>query len=55
MANAARVTQQTVEVIADEASSDTLRVTRQYVEVLFVQGSPPASVNQLVATTVVCG
>lgn len=55
MPNAARVSQQFVEVIADEASADTLRVTRQYVEVLFISGSPPASVNQLVQTTVCTG
>jgi hypothetical protein len=55
MPNAARVTQQFVEVIADEDSADNLRVTRQYIEVLFVAGAAPPALNQLVQTTIVSG
>lgn len=55
MANAARVTQQSVEVIIDQASADNLRVTRQYVEVILVQGSAPPTLNQAVQVIVVNG
>jgi hypothetical protein len=55
MANAARVTQQSVEIVLDEASSDNLRITRQYVEVILVQGSAPPTLNRLVQVVVVNG
>lgn len=52
MANAARVTQQSVEVVLDEASADNVRVTRQYVEVILIQGSAPPALNQPVMVVV---
>jgi hypothetical protein len=55
MANAARVTQQSVEIILDQSSADNLRVTRQYIEVILIQGSAPPTLNQLVQTTIVSG
>lgn len=53
MANAARVTQLSVEVVAEESSSDNVRITRQYVEYIYVAGSPPATVTQAVSVTIV--
>jgi hypothetical protein len=55
MANAARVTQQSVEVVLDQASADNLRVTRQYIEVILVQGSAPPTLNQAVQVIMVTG
>lgn len=55
MPNAARVTQISVEVIADEASADNLRVTRQYIEVIYIPGTAPPTLNRLVQVVSIAG